>query len=167
MFKEKEYPGGSDKAAIKGIMLQEELDYGHYIKFFISLWWIGIFVLQIFDSPQWLIYFGLCYGVVIAVKSGGNDISDGVEEFSFSLAPTRTQRFKAKFIYGFRPLVILTILGALSIFLNIPKKLWSIFVETGFTQDNQSNWLSYSLALFLPLTYYIEPVHEILLVANK
>ena len=158
MFTQKEYERGSVEAIRAGILWREKLDYGRIISGFVSLWVVCQFILQIFDHPGWLIGFGCIYALFIAVRAGGNEVYDGAEEFSFSLAPPRSERFKTKFIYGLVPLVVMLLVSLVTIKFNLSQYFWRIFVETGLTEPYQGSnevFFYYGIGLLIPLTLYI------------
>ena len=158
MFTQKEYEPGSMDAIRAGIIWRERLDYGRVIHGFISFWAVCQFVLQIFDHPGWLIGFGCIYALLIAVRAGGNEVYDGAEEFSFSLSPPRSERFKAKFIYGIFPLTVMLIVSLITIKFNLSQWFWRIFVETGLTAPYSGSnevFFYYGIGLLIPLTLYI------------
>jgi hypothetical protein len=157
-WQEIEVPG-SLKAMQDGIRWREKLDYGRTISFFIYFWVTCQFILQAFEQVAWVLAFGITYSLFIGIKAGGNEVSDGAEEFSFSLATPRSERFKTKFIFGLIPLVIMLVLSLLTIRFNLSQYFWGLFVETGFNapyiKGNKESLFLYGLGLLIPLTLYI------------
>lgn len=157
MLKQK-YEPGSLESMKSGIIWREKLDYGKTIIGFLSTWIAAEFVLQVFHHPGFILGFGVLYAVVIGAKAGGNEATDGAEEFSFSLAPSRSLRYKVKYLYGLKPLLLLLSLGLVTIYFDLSQRLWSLFVESGLNNSysiyGKTEIFWYLLSFFLPLTVY-------------
>ena len=151
------YQQGSVEALEAGIIWREKLDYGKTLINFLSILVTAQFVLQIFFHPGFILGFGCIYALIIGVRAGGNEVSDGAEEFSFSLAAPRSVRFKVKYIYGLKPLLLILILGLLTIYFNLSQLFWGLFVETGLnnpyaSENAEAFW--YLLSFLVPVCLY-------------
>ena len=151
------YQQGSVEALKAGIIWREKLDYGKILINFLSIWVAAQFVLQIFFHPGFILGFGCIYALIIGIKAGGNEVSDGAEEFNFSLAAPRSVRFKVKYTYGLKPLLLILTLGLLTIYFNLSQLFWGLFVETGLNNPyagEKAKLFWYILSSMLPVCLY-------------
>ena len=97
--------------------------------------WILLFpLLQIFRDPWGLAFAGGIFALLAGQALGGGEVIEGSEEFFLSLPLPKKTLFWIKYLTGFLPLSILLLLGLACFQWNLPQKIWSIFVETGFTE---------------------------------
>ena len=148
------YQQGSVEALKAGIIWREKLDYGKTLINFLSIWVAAQFVLQIFFHPGFILAYGSIYALLIGAKSGGNEVTDGAEEFSFSLAVPRSARYKCKYIYGLKPLLLILVLSLLTIYFNLSQIVWGLFVESGLNNpysEKKAELFWYILAFLVPI----------------
>ena len=122
----------------------------------LAVWLTLIWVLLIFFHPGFVLAFGVIYVLIGAAGFAGGDALEGSEEFAFSLPPTRGEQYLAKLALGLGTTVAFTALGVLSIALDLPQLIWSVFVNSGFTEPFPvcDEPMVYGLAIALPLACF-------------
>ncbi len=141
-----------------GLLLESFLETKKEQTWFAVIWLIGVWVLLIFNHPGWMLAFGSAYALITGKLLGGRDTIEGCEEMTFSLPPTRKQRFRGHACFGLCILLGFTVIGLAAIYGNVPQKLWGLFVESGFTEPNPGvsrPWVFYSLAISVPVCLFI------------
>ena len=91
---------------------------GWAVMFFSNYIMLGIF----------LGFVGLICGSIF----GGHPVTTGIEEFLMGLPPTRTQQYRARFIMGLLPLLILTPITSAMIHWHYPERFWGLFFSSGY-----------------------------------
>lgn len=144
------------KRDVKGLLWKEWLEHGGLLTAFLSVWLVCGWVLLIFNHPGWLLAFGICYTLLAGPAFGGAGASEGSEEFSFSLPPTRGKQYFARLAAGGAPLVLFLALGLLAVGLDLPQLVWRLFVESGLTEPfpGAEQSFLYALALTFPLAVF-------------
>ena len=140
----------------RGLLWRQWLAHGNTVLSFLALWLVCGWVLQIFFHPGWILGFGVLYAFWAGPALGGGDAAEGSEEFSFSLPPTRGERYLAGLALGGGTLLAFLVLGLLTIALDLPQILWGLFVNSGFTEPFppcEPRFL-YALAFFCPLAAF-------------
>jgi len=140
----------------KGLLWREWLAHGNLLIGTLAIWLVCAWVLLIFFHPGFILGLGTLFAFVAGTTFGGAESSEGSEEFSFSLPPTRGERFLARMALGGGFLAIFLLLGNLTIALDLPQILWSLFVNSGFTEPFppcRPRFL-YVLAIALPLCVF-------------
>jgi len=99
-----------------------------------ACWVVGICLLQFINHPLWLAGLGTVFAFWLAMHLAGADIMGGSEEFSFSLPATRSELFWARYLFGFIPLVLFSVLGLIAIGFHLPQRCWGLLVDSGLTQ---------------------------------
>jgi hypothetical protein len=140
---------------IHGLLWREWLLHRGELTWIFSAWLFGIWVFPI-HPIYFLIPFGVLSAVVIAPTFGGSDAAEGSEEFSFSLPPTRTQRFLVRMGLGGGTLSALLIAGVLAGLFDLPQKVWGIVFDSGFTVPFSpvEHGFVYGLACLLPMAIF-------------
>jgi len=138
---------------LKGLLWREWLAHRNLLLGFLVAWLVLLWVLGIFFHPGFLIAFGVIFAFVVGPRLGGADAAEGSEEFSLSLPPTRSQRYLVRMGLGLVSVFLLTGLGSLAIWLDLPQRLWSLVVESGFTEPFPpvGHGFLYLLAVVAPL----------------
>jgi len=138
---------------LKGLLWREWLAHRNLLLGFLVAWLILLWVLGIFFHPGFLIAFGAIFAFVAGPRLGGADAAEGSEEFSLSLPPTRRQRYLVRMGLGLVSVFLLTGLGSLAIWLDLPQRLWGLVVESGFTEPFPpvGHGFLYLLAVVAPL----------------
>ena len=140
----------------RGLLWRDWIAHGGLMMAALAVWLMCGWVLLIFFHPGWIIGFGVVYAVRVAQALGGGEAAEGSEEFSFALPPTRGERYLARLILGGGSVFVFTVGGTLAIALDLPQALWSIFVNSGFTEPFpacEPRFL-YTLAVACPLAVF-------------
>jgi hypothetical protein len=119
---------------IRGILYREWLAHRDQILVFVTLWLVGLWILVAFQHPAFLLGFGLAYVVFVAPAFAGLDASEGSEEFSFSLPPTRGELYLTRFFLSGGLLAAMLVGGLVAIELGLPQRIWGLLVESGLTE---------------------------------
>lgn len=119
---------------LRGLLYKEWLAHRNLIVGFWAVWLVCQLVLQLFNHPAWIFAFGLLYSILVAPMIAGRDAAEGSEEFAFSLPPTRSQIYLIRLALGGGNLLVMLLVSLLAIWVNLPQLLWSIAVESGFTE---------------------------------
>jgi hypothetical protein len=88
----------------------------------------------LFFHPGFIIAFGVIYAFLAGPRLGGADAAEGSEEFTFALPPTRAERYLARLALGGSTVLLFTLLGVVTIALDLPQTVWGLFVNSGFTE---------------------------------
>lgn len=120
--------------AVRGMLLRDWMVHRAWMAPLMAAWVLCTWVLMVFFSPGLMMLFGVVWAWVAAVSLGGSDIAEGCEEFTFSLPPTRRQRFLVRLALGGLPLLAMLVVGFTAVAFDLPQTLWGLFVETGFTE---------------------------------
>lgn len=120
---------------IRGLLWREWLHHGRAIQVLIGTWLALEVILPTFFHPGFLLALGLFYALFLAHEFGGADAAEGSEEFSFSLPPTRGERYLVRLALGGGVLGLLLLAGLASVALDLPQALWGLIVESGFTRS--------------------------------
>ncbi|MEO5914643.1 MAG: hypothetical protein ABIS50_10450 [Luteolibacter sp.] len=145
-------PTSRGTSDFRALLLQEwKLCRNQFIRL-ASVWFIGLWVLVIFQHPGWLLAIGVAHIMTLSAVQGGRDVIDGTEEFSFTLPPGRGPLFLARIFPGFVFLAANGLLGSLAILYSLPQRLWSLVFSSGLTESfsvvREPVW--YIAALFAP-----------------
>jgi hypothetical protein len=143
-------------ASTRGLLWREWLAHGETLLLLVSTYLIFGWALQIFFHPGFMLMFGVILALFAGSACGGSDASEGSEEFAFSLPPTRGERYIVRLAFGGLFVGTLTVVGLLSIALDLPQIAWSIFVSSGFTTPfpKAEPGFIYALALAIPSAAY-------------
>jgi hypothetical protein len=125
---------GHRVAVMYGLWRDEWLAYGRLITDLTALWLIGIFILELFYHPGFMLGFGVLYALIIGTVCGGAEAMAGTEEFTFALPATRSQRYLARLALGGGVLVVMQIIGLVAIASDLPQVLWGLVADSGFTE---------------------------------
>jgi hypothetical protein len=136
---------------IEGLVWREWIEHRKQIAAFLVAWLIFGWITLLFFHPAWILSFGAIYALSAGSRIGGADAAEGSEEFAFALPPTRRERFLVRLAVAGAPLVVLVGGGLLAIGLDLPQKLWGLFVESGFAEPfpGCEGWW-YALAAVIP-----------------
>ena len=138
---------------VRGLLWREWLTHRNLIVGFVAAWLVLLWVLLVFCHLGFILAFGIILAVFAGTRIGGIDAAEGSEEFSFSLPPTRSQRYLVRMALGLAPVFVLTLVGVLAVRYSLPQALWGLVVETGFTEPFPAKGPAflYVLAVVLPL----------------
>jgi len=142
---------------IRGLFWKEWLLHQGELRWIFAAWLFGVWVFPL-QPPYFLLPFGILSALMMASGFGGSEASEGSEEFSFSLPPTRSQRYLVRLALGGGSLAFLLIAGTLAGLYDFPQNVWGLFFESGFTVPfNQTEHrFVYALALLAPLAIFSE-----------
>ena len=100
--------------------------------------------------------FGAFFAIVAGPVYGGSDTSEGCEEFTFALPPTRSERYLARLVVGGGALLLLTGMDVLALGLDLSQILAKLFVDSGLIRPRPvfKAGLLYGLVLVLPLSVF-------------
>jgi len=142
---------------IHGLFWREWLLHHGELRWMFAAWLFGVWVFPI-QPPFFLLPFGILSALMIAGSFGGSDASEGSEEFSFSLPPTRSQRYLVRLALGGGTLGLLLIVGTLAGLYELPQRVWGLFFESGLTAPFSpiEPGFVHALALLAPLAVFSE-----------
>ncbi len=114
-------------------------------------------VLPVWHHAGWVLGFGVLYGSLLGKSLGGAEVLGEVQEFALSLPTRRRPIYRTRLLTGAAMVFGLTTLSTLAIIFNWPQAVWSLVVETGFTEPFPA-WEDHGrvcvLAMTAPLTAY-------------
>jgi hypothetical protein len=142
--------------AFAGLLWCEWYAHAKFLIFFLLAWLAAVWVLPLYANPACILLLGAVFAVVAGPVFGGSDTSEGCEEFTFALPPTRTQRYLARLIVGGGALLFLTAIDLLALGLDLPQILAKLYVGSGLIKPWPlfKSGLLYGLVLALPLTVF-------------
>ncbi|MFH1739520.1 MAG: hypothetical protein ABIH23_10980 [bacterium] len=151
-----EFLFGHRKSVLKGILWKEWLTHGNMIISFFAVWLVGVWVLLLFSNSLWICVFGVIYGLTVGSALGGSEVKEGSEEFSFSLPPTRSERYLVRLALGSGSLLLFVVFGLAAVAFDLPQAIWGLFVQSGFTEPFTIVPIfgRYTLALLYPLAAF-------------
>jgi hypothetical protein len=144
-------------AAFKGLLWAEWFAHSKLLLVFLGLWLVCVWTLPLFVNPAWILLLGGLYALLAGPAYGGGDVLEGCEEFSFSLPPTRSERFLARFLVGLGTLLFLTCINLLALGMDLFQVLARLYVETGLIKPRPilRPGLLYALVVALPCTVFV------------
>lgn len=144
-----------ERKVIKGLLWREWLVHRRLLMTMLCLWLIGQWILLLFCHPWVILVFGALFALWIGTVAGGSDAAEGSEEFSFALPATRAQRYIVRMALGGSSILLLTGASLLAIGLDLPQRLWGIFVNSGFTEPFwTAEGYTYALAFSVPAAVF-------------
>jgi hypothetical protein len=118
---------------LRGLIWREWRQHEEPFSWIVACWLIGVWILPV--GPQaFLLPFGIIAAAILGSTLGGADTVDGTEEFSFSLPPTRSQRYLARLGMGGLSLLGLLVLAIAAFLLDAPQRLWGLMFQSGYTE---------------------------------
>lgn len=140
----------------RGLLWAEWYAHSRVLLIFLAAWLMAVWVLPFFAHPGWILILGPIYALLTGPMYGGGDILDGSEEFSFSLPPTRQERYLARLIVGGGTLLLITAMNLLALGLDLPQVLARLYVQTGIIQPLPilKPGLLYGLIVALPIASF-------------
>jgi len=139
-----------------GLLWREWLAHGGLVIGALAVWLVCGWVLELFFHPGFIIAFGVIYAFLAGPAFGGGEAGEGSEEFAFSLPPTRGERYIGRMLLGGGTVLAFTVLGVLTIALDLPQHLWGILVNSGFTEPfaRCEPRFIYALAIAVPFAVF-------------
>jgi len=143
---------GSEWRAFRGLLWCEWYAHSKLLLFFLAAWVASVWVLPLYVSPAWILILGAFFAIVAGPVYGGSDTSEGCEEFTFTLPPTRAERYLARLVVGGGALLLLTCINLMALGLDLSQVLAKLFVDTGLIHPRPifKSGLLYGLVLVLP-----------------
>jgi len=118
---------------LRGLIWREWRQHEELFSWIVVSWLIGVWILPV--GPQaFLLPFGIIAAAILGSTLGGSDTVDGTEEYSFSLPPTRSQRYLSRLGLGGLSLLGLLVLAMGAFFLDAPQRLWGLIFQSGYTE---------------------------------
>jgi hypothetical protein len=149
-------PARGDRAW-RGLLWAEWFSHSQLLLIFLAVWLASVWTLPLFANPGWILLLGPIYALLAGPLYGGGDVLEGCEEFTFSLPPTRVERYWARFAVGAGTLLGLSGMNLLALGLDLPQVLARLYVQTGLIKPLpvfQTGFLS-GLVVALPLTLFV------------
>jgi len=142
--------------AFSGLLWCEWYAHSKLLLFFLAAWLASIWILPVCANPAWILVCGALFAIVAGPAYGGSDTSEGCEEFTFALPPTRGERYLARLTVGGGALLLITAMDLLALGLDLSQILAKLFVESGLIHPWPvfKSGLLFGLVLVLPLSLF-------------
>jgi hypothetical protein len=121
-----------NKRILHGLLWREWLLHKTELTWIFAIWLLAVWVVPIHPA-FFMIPFGVLAACVIAPSFGGSDASEGSEEFSFALPPSRAQRYLVRLALGGGTLLLLMAGSLAAALFDLPQAIWGIVFESGYT----------------------------------
>jgi hypothetical protein len=143
--------------AWKGLLWAEWFSHSQLLLIFLAVWLIGVWTLPLFANPGWILVLGALYALVAGPVYGGGDLLEGCEEFTFSLPPTRAERYWSRLLVGSGTLLLLCGMNVVALGLDLPQILARLYVEAGILKPIPAfrAGLLYGLVVVLPFSVFV------------
>jgi hypothetical protein len=143
--------------AWRGLLWAEWFSHSQLLLIFLAVWLVSVWTLPLFANPGWVLTLGAIYALLAGPLYGGGDILEGCEEFTFSLPPTRGERYWSRLAVGAGTLLILCTMNLVALGLDLPQILARLYVEAGIVKPVPviRPGLLYGLVLALPLAVFV------------
>jgi len=115
----------------RGLLWSEWFAHSRLILVFIFLWLAAVWLLPLFAHPLWILMVGVGYALTAGPAFGGMDVIHGCEEFTFTLPPTRSDRFWARLAVGGGGLLVLTLITVYALEANLSDVLFRLVLDSG------------------------------------
>ena len=141
----------------RGLLWREWLLYRYSLSWMLAVWLIGVWILVLFNHPLWVVIIGSVFAETLAASMGTGDVTDGSEEFTFSLPVARRDVYLARVLLGLGSVLAFCVSSVLLMFLDVPQSVWSVLVETGFTEPLSHEYAPlwvYALGVLLPAALF-------------
>jgi hypothetical protein len=142
--------------AWKALLWSEWFAHSKLLLIFLAVWLVAVWTLPLFGNPGWILVLGALYALMAGPVYGGGDILEGCEEFTFSLPPTRAERYCSRLFVGAGSLLILCFMNMIALGLDLPQVLARLYVQTGLLRSLPllKPGLLYVVVLALPLAVF-------------
>jgi hypothetical protein len=142
---------------LQGLFWRDWLLHKMELIWIFSAWLFGVWVFPI-QPMYFLLPFGVISACILGPSLGGADAAEASEEFSFSLPPTRAQRYLVRFVLGGTLLVVLMAGGVLAACFDLPQALWGLIFEAGYTHpfEQPKSTVIYGLAFTGTVAVYAD-----------
>jgi hypothetical protein len=139
-----------------GLLWCEWYAHSRLLIIFLAAWLASVWVLPLFTNPACILWLGAVFAVVAGPVFGGCDTTEGCEEFTFALPPTRAERYLARLAVGGGALLLLTAIDLLALGLDLPQVLAKLYVGSGLIRPWPifTSGLLYGLVLALPVSVF-------------
>jgi hypothetical protein len=147
---------GSAWRAFRGLLWCEWYAHSRLLLGFLAAWLACVWLLPLWASPAWILLFGGVFAVIAGPVYGGCDTSEGCEEFTFSLPPTRAERYWARLAVGGGALLLFTAMDLLALGLDLSQILAKLYVDSGLIRPHPvfRSGLLYGLVVVLPAAVF-------------
>jgi hypothetical protein len=142
--------------AFYGLLWCEWFAHSKLLLFFLVTWVASVSIVPFYFNPAYILVSGALFAIVAGPVYGGSDTSEGCEEFTFALSPTRAERYLARLVVGGGALLLLTAIDLLALGLDLPQILAKLYVDSGLIRPWPvfKSGLLYGLVLVLPFTVF-------------
>ena len=142
--------------AFYGLLWSEWFAHSRLLLVVLTSWVASVWILPLYLNPACILLFGPLFAIIAGPIYGGHDTSEGCEEFTFALAPTRGERYLARLTVGGGALLLLTAIDLLALGLDLPQILAKLFVDTGLIHPWPAfkSGLLFGLVVVLPFTVF-------------
>ena len=146
----------SDWKAFGGLIWCEWYAHGRLLLFFLAAWLACVWVMPLYANPAWILLFGGLFAIIAGPVYGGGDTSEGCEEFTLSLPPTRSERYLARLAVGGGALLLFTAMDLLALGLDLSQILAKLYVDSGLVRARPAfnSGLLYGLVAALPAAVF-------------
>jgi hypothetical protein len=121
-----------NRRILQGLLWREWLLHRDELTWIFSAWVFGVWVIP-FTPAVFMLLFGVVAACLLAPSFGGSDASEGSEEFSFALPPSRAQRYLVRLGLGGGVLMALMVAALLAALFDLPQALWGLLFESTMT----------------------------------
>lgn len=148
--------GWSGGQAFGGLIWSEWYAHGKLLLFLLAVWLAAVWILPLYTNPAWILAFGGLFALIAGPVYGGSDTTEGCEEFSFSLPPTRGERYLARLVMSAGALLVFTAMDLAALGLDLSQILAKLYVDSGLIRPSPvfRSGLLFGLVLALPLTVF-------------
>ena len=114
-------------------------------------------LLMLFNHPGIVLVVWSIIALVLGLSYGGLHVLNGTEEFILSLPLLRRRWYWQNLTFGAAAIFLSTLISVVLIGLDLPQKVWGLFVESGFTEPfgPWSYKFLYPLAVAMPLALFV------------
>lgn len=147
---------GSAWQAFRGLLWSEWYAHSRLLLAFLGAWLACVWLLPLCANPAWILVFGGVFAAIAGPVYGGGDTSEGCEEFTFSLPPTRSERYWARLAVGGGALLLFTAMDLLALGLDLAQILAKLYVDSGLIRPHPvfKSGLLYGLVVVLPAAVF-------------
>jgi hypothetical protein len=139
-----------------GLLWCEWYAHSKLLVIFLAMWLASVWLLPLYINPACILLLGVVFAIVAGPIYGGSDTSEGCEEFTLALPPTRGGRYLARLTVGGVALLLLTMIDLLALGLDLPQILAKLYVGSGLIKPWPvfKSGLLYGLVLILPVAVF-------------
>jgi hypothetical protein len=139
-----------------GLLWAEWFAHSRLLLAFLLMWLGTAWIVPLFAHPGWLMLVSFLYALVAGPAYGGGDAVEDCEEFTFSLPPTRSERYMARLAVAGVTLLMFVGLDFLILGMDWQSTLKRFFLDAGLMEPapELKPGMLYGLVLALPLNIF-------------